>query len=392
MSQKLKWYHFLVGRILIIYSKAGGGHLSLAQGLEEALNEYFPGKFQITLFDPFPKIYASGYKTVGANFQDFWGKNFHLTDRPEIAKAIHTINEALILPRLKKIITQTQPDLIATTHALATVEVAKALEETGHSAKIAVLIADPFTPHLSWFTYKDADLYLSPTPEVTNLAVSMGIPPGKIKTTGWVVRRKFRESRPTLEAGSLRRTLGFEKDKFTIFLGGSGAGGGKIYQVAKLMARPATDKKHLSEVNCQVVAVCGMNRKLLVKIMKLAEDRPKLFHLFPYVNNVRELMAASNVVVGKAGPNLLFESILTGKPFLATGCLPGQEDGNLEFIKREDLGWVIPDPKGAVKLLEELISHRELIEEKLPNLKRVRQDHLNGARKAAEEVARLVED
>jgi hypothetical protein len=29
----------------------------------------------------------------------------------------------------------------------------------------------------------------------------------------------------------------------------------------------------------------------------------------------------------------MFEVIVAEKPFLATGCLSGQEDGNLEYIK-----------------------------------------------------------
>ncbi len=51
-------------------------------------------------------------------------------------------------------------------------------------------------------------------------------------------------------------------------------------------------------------------------------------------------MAASDVVMGKAGPNVLFESVVLGKPFIATTHFPGQERGNLAFIERYGLGYV----------------------------------------------------
>ena len=442
----------------------------MAQALEESLNEIQTSnfKFQIELADPFPKIYSSSYKTVGSGFRDFYGRNFHLTNRPEVARAMHTINEVLVNKKLKKIISQVKPDVIATTHALATMETAKALAELRLPSKLAIVIADPFTPHAVWYTFREADLYLSPTREVTSLLIKNRIPLEKIKTTGWLVRKKFRENLMDFEgwrlervshqapasalggedvgrerrtAGpfeitkTLRKTLGFDENKFTIFLGGSGQGGGKIYQIAKLIAQSTNDKEHitdntgqmtnsshtssvmghlskessaaghLSDVNCQVIVVCGMNKQLLGKLMKLAEERPKLFHLYPYVNNMRELLGASDVVVGKAGPNLLFESIFMEKPFLATGCLPGQEEGNLEFIKRENLGWVVEEPKEAVELLEELCNsnppdvksgsrpeRRDLISPIIPNLIRVRAQHLNGSQNAAAEIARLVQN
>src|SRR3989338_7209743 len=99
-------------KVLIIYSKTGGGHLSLAQGLEEVLQDYYPGKFKTKLIDPFPRLYASSYKRIGANLQDFWGKNYHLTDRPEIGKAIHILNKLMIGRNLEKLFREEQPQLV----------------------------------------------------------------------------------------------------------------------------------------------------------------------------------------------------------------------------------------------------------------------------------------
>ena len=60
--------------------------------------------------------------------------------------------------------------------------------------------------------------------------------------------------------------------------------------------------------------------------------------------------------MGKAGPNTLFESVTLGKPFVATAYIPGQEKGNLEFIRRHKLGWVALTAEEQQNLLTTLIA------------------------------------
>jgi UDP-N-acetylglucosamine:LPS N-acetylglucosamine transferase len=66
-------------------------------------------------------------------------------------------------------------------------------------------------------------------------------------------------------------------------------------------------------------------------------------------------MAAADVVMGKAGPNTLFESVMLGKPFIASAYIPGQEYANLSFIQRHGLGWVALQPRDLRSLLNTLI-------------------------------------
>ena len=59
--------------------------------------------------------------------------------------------------------------------------------------------------------------------------------------------------------------------------------------------------------------------------------------------------------MGKAGPNILFESVMLGKPFFATTFIPGQEQENLAFIQRQGLGWVAIHPEAQRTILLNLI-------------------------------------
>src|SRR5262249_40918972 len=75
----------------------------------------------------------------------------------------------------------------------------------------------------------------------------------------------------------------------------------------------------------------------------------------PYTREIGPVMAAADVIMGKAGPNMLFESVTLGKPFIATAYIPGQEEANLPFIQRYGLGWVAIQPEEQRALLSALI-------------------------------------
>ena len=55
-----------------------------------------------------------------------------------------------------------------------------------------------------------------------------------------------------------------------------------------------------------------------------------------------EVLGASDIVFGKAGPNFLFDSVACQKPFVSMTHIGGQEDGNVELIKKKKLGTLYP--------------------------------------------------
>jgi UDP-N-acetylglucosamine:LPS N-acetylglucosamine transferase len=53
---------------------------------------------------------------------------------------------------------------------------------------------------------------------------------------------------------------------------------------------------------------------------------------------------------------MLFETVTLGKPFIATSYIPGQEEANLEFIRRHKLGWVALRAEQQHLLLSKLLA------------------------------------
>ncbi len=76
--------------------------------------------------------------------------------------------------------------------------------------------------------------------------------------------------------------------------------------------------------------------------------------VFGFTNQVDELMAESDLVITKAGPGTIAEALAMNLPIIITSWLPGQEEGNVEFVVRSNVGRVSKDPRRVVELVNEL--------------------------------------
>lgn len=369
-------------KISLLYAKTGGGHKSLAQATIQALDQYCPGAFSYSIFDPFPEITASAYKRLSVQLQKLWKFSYDATNSPQISSFVHNLNSITTSEKLTNYFKKYRPQIVITNNGLVTTEMQLALQKSGVKAKTVVLFADPFTPHELWFSYKNADLYLCPTDQVAQIAVSRSLPPNRIKTIGWLTKGEFLPG--PMDKKLARETLGLEPNKFICFVGGAGQGGGKIYDICTALL----DHPRLLKTT-QVIVNPGANPGLTHKLMQLAQFLPQFFYIIPIAHNMRTLLSASDLVVGKAGPNFLFESIHTLRPFLATGCLPGQEEGNLDFIRDSHIGWVEENPQKAAAIIEKLSQNPSSLSQLIGNIQLVKSQHINAAQNLAAEIVKI---
>jgi 1,2-diacylglycerol 3-beta-galactosyltransferase len=99
-----------------------------------------------------------------------------------------------------------------------------------------------------------------------------------------------------------------------------------------------------------VLAICGRNRKLAARIR---EDNHAGVHVFGFVDNMPELLLASDLLVTRAGPGMIAEGLACGCPLLLTGYLPGQEEGNVKEVLDRGLGRFVPRPRDLVEAVSE---------------------------------------
>src|ERR1700686_4741509 len=127
--------------ILILTSKTGGGHVSLAEALRDLLERGVPtagsvyeqyasdtGAPAISIVDPQPSFFHLHYRFVSRKALWLWAAEFQFFDAPRRAILAHRVFTRLVRHRLDALLDKAQPDLIVTTYPFLTYEVMRVME------------------------------------------------------------------------------------------------------------------------------------------------------------------------------------------------------------------------------------------------------------------------
>lgn len=350
--------------ILILTSKTGGGHVSIAESLRDlitaqtrpATSPFTTDAAQlrapeITIIDPQPRFFHLHYRLVSRYALGLWAAEFQFFDTPGRARLAHSVFTGLVRRQLHALLDQVRPDLIITTYPFLSYEVARVLEQRPTSIPLALFFSDANGVHAAWLTEKHAAANFAPTRETYEQALALGFAPERLHHVGWPVRAQFLHAFQTSQETRQTQLTGLKlaPDRFTIFLQGGGEGAARVGRTIENILSPSNFSNEI-----QVILATGTNRVLQERY----QHTPHLAVL-PFTKEIAPIMAAADIVMGKAGPNMLFESVTLGKPFIATAYIPGQEEANLAFIERHGLGRVAIQPEEQRTLLSALIHQPE---------------------------------
>lgn len=335
---------------------AATGHASIAQAVAAALppsyqtqihNVSIPG---FSLYYPFYRYFpqlsqigfkASQRKTVYQTFQKLLGDSYRL--------------------KITKIIAQDRPDLIISTYYLAN----PTLEPIITHTPFINIITDPRT--ISAFLPSTQALnFVFDQKAFDYCHQALKIPAKNLTVSGWFVRPEYKPANKTL----IRRKLALSPDQLCLLLAAGSEGTNLILKIIPTFLSTA--------IPLTVFVACGNNQLLFDTVEKINQANCLLHKHAPvrliplrFVDNLYQYMQASDLVIGKAGPNLLFESVATHTPFFAITHISGQEDGNLDLIQDLHLGYVEENPLKANRLLKKIISHSQLLSTYKPHLEKL---------------------
>jgi 1,2-diacylglycerol 3-beta-galactosyltransferase len=322
-------------KILILMSDTGGGHRASAQALNQALDQQFPGSFDIQILDIWSRHGSWPYNKVVPVYQ-FLGKHpllwrtaFAYGSFP-VTKAFQEVITSLSNRKVfKQVIEKAAPDMVISVHPLChhiPIPIVQSLNVQRLKDKrplipFVTVVTDLASAHVTWFD-KRVDAYFVPSDEVRRLAIRAGISSDKIIMRGLPVRPAFwsESTKPKLLS---RRDLGLPlADKIVLLMGG-GDGFGGLSQIA------SAAMKALSKIpkSSQLIVVCGHNKRALRSLkQKLAPPSDSSVHVkvHGFLNNIDNYMAASDCLITKAGPGTIAEAMIRGLPVILSSYLPGQ--------------------------------------------------------------------
>jgi 1,2-diacylglycerol 3-beta-galactosyltransferase len=368
-------------KILILMSDTGGGHRSAAEAIVEGLEHIKPGQFDVQLFDffadgtPFPLNRASQLYRPAVNYSGFlWGWLWRMSDNQRRMELFLKLVIPWAKGELVQLLRRAMPQTIVSVHPLSNHLAVQALRKLDKSIPVITVVTDLVRAHVSWFC-PDVTLCIVPSDAVRQRALTCGLLPRKIQVVGLPVGLKFGQH--VGRKSELKGKLGLKPDLPALLLVGGGEGMGKVFRIARAIA-----EAHLP---AQLLVVAGRNRPLRQQLERVEWEIPTT--VLGFVDNMPELMAASDVIVTKAGPATISEAIVCGLPIILSGAIPYQEELNIAYVVENGVGQLAEEPEEIANLLEEWLQ---------PGSKELSRMARNARRlarpKATLEVARLIAD
>src|SRR5579862_6736840 len=344
-------------RALFLISDTGGGHRSAANAITAALDEIkSPYPFEHRIEDvaahcAFPLTQLGlGYSMALRYAPPVYGALYYATNGRRRYKALIRFCEPLYRERLRDLFISYQPDVIISVHPLLNHAALRARADAHmQHVPVVTVITDLGKVHESWLV-AEADAVVVPAREVYQRALSRGVPPSRLRLLGHPIHPKFDDVTGTRE--ELRAQLGLPSGAFIVMLMAGGEGGGKLLSTTLALAR--------ARLPIHMVVVCGRNEHLKQKLSEMAPALPTPMHVLGFTNQIPEYFRAVDLLVTKAGPGSLAEANAAQLPVVVYDYVPGQERGNVDFVRHNGLGLIaLQGASKVVSAVRSLISAPE---------------------------------
>jgi UDP-N-acetylglucosamine:LPS N-acetylglucosamine transferase len=321
--------------VLFATIAAGGGHVATANAMAEGLERLHPNAVNTRVSDVMAEF---GFEKLDARHKESWR---NMLKRPRLVRIGQRLTDAA--PALTRAaqnallndfakaasprIDALKTDLVVANHGWLATALTLARRKHGMRTRVLVFATEPFDASALWAEPR-AEWVVAPTLAAKESLVRLGVPASSVAVLGYPVSRAFTEA-PAQQAA--RTALGLEAG-FTclVSLGAEGLAGQALLLTEALLA-----------MEVQVIAVAGRNAELKSALDTLAESRSRL-HAVGFTDRMPTLLAASDLVVGKAGPASTMEALAVGRPVIATAYAGLNEERVVRFLQARHLGSYAP--------------------------------------------------
>ncbi len=335
--------------VLLFSVSIGAGHNLAAQAVVEEILKRYPD-CRTGIVDTFKYINPILDKVITGSYIEslkfnpkIWGYLYEQAEEGEKFIDLKQVFSRLASVKIEKLINEYEPQAIICTHAFPA-GVLSMLKAKGKFAVPLVGIMTDFTVHPFWI-YEQIDKFVLPCDELKYQVEEFHIPGEKIMTTGIPLRGQFARKVDRVEA---RKKFGLQ-DKTTILVMGGGLGLGEIENIIGTLSN--------SDLDLQVVSVTGKNDRLRTKLQLM--NTANTLRVLGYIDNIAEVMAASDIIITKPGGLTTAEVLAVGLPMIIVAPLPGQESRNTEFLLNSGVAVKVRKISHLVPQLKQLLSNEK---------------------------------
>lgn len=339
-------------KVLILSEAMGSGHTKAAEALIQGISHLEPTihtqilEVGITLNPVTTKLLIHSYLKMIIHSPSLWKKIYHYKQNKPFPNWMKFIIYHLFHRQMEVLLAQEKYSLIICTHPFTCISVSRLKRILGHPFTLCTVITD-FHVHGAW-VHSEVDAYLVANKHVYDQLINMGVPKNRITITGIPLRSHFWVKKNKQE---IRKKLKL-KDIPVVLIMGGGLGLGGIRQLAYSLLK--------WKEKIQVIICTGNNEKLRASLSRDEQFHHQHFHILGFVDNIDELMDASDLLITKPGGLTCFEALAKGLPLCIYQPIPGHEERNCDFLVDNHLAIRIDDSNSIDIWIEKLLISEQM--------------------------------
>ncbi|MFI5246384.1 MAG: glycosyltransferase, partial [Gemmatimonadales bacterium] len=211
-----------------------------------------------------------------------------------------------------------------------------ALDLAAPGVPLVTILTDlaDYPPHF-WIEERQRQYFICGTDRARGQALGAGHPAERVfQVSGMILNPRFYDYAAEEPPGD-RTTLGLDPAIPTALMMFGGEGSSEMLTIARVL--------DASGMDVQLIAVCGRNAKLEVR---LRSERLRIpMHVVGFTTEVARLMRMADLFIGKPGPASISEALEMGLPVIVdcnSGTIP-QERYNAQWVAEGGFGIAVRD-------------------------------------------------
>jgi len=328
-------------KIVILYNNSGSAHVSASKSLAHILGP----EYCVSFIDFSADIIAKAWriypdKLYNAKLKQRKFSRLNFMSRNTMPLLLKFSNWRTIR-FLREEISKKKPDLVISTIPFINSMVINVAKEKA----IPVVVVGLDQDLTNWLQGVDASLLkganikftldTTSSPIGVEQLAQIGISSENIINTGFPIRRSFREA-PPKDLARKKMQIGDDKFVVLVMFGGS---------ASNFMISLAKEFKQNNNKQLHILLVAGGNEEIKEKLKNYVFPKGVTAEIFGFVENIAEMMSASDLFIGKPGSLSVYEAIHLKLPMildLTKGAMT-HELATANFIKDMGLGLLLKD-------------------------------------------------
>lgn len=348
-------------KIIILYAKFGGGHLSAATSLKEYIDINYPWKYEVKLIDFFEytnnvlnKISTNFYAESVKHFPWIYWRMYYDTNHMATSNIVkHWLS--LLSFRMNKLIQEENPDIVVSCHPYASIMCSRIKEKKKLNFLLASIVTD-FALHELWVSgYENIDYIFVSHENMKKDLIWKWVDSKKVFVTWIPISNRFLWKFEKSEI--IKKYWLIDNKKTVLFFWGweYGLSNKRIINILKCFI---DHWKYL-----QVLVISWKNEKMKKKFENLVKQTKSenFVKVLGYTDKVPELMFVADLVVTKPGGLTTSESLSSWLPMLLINPIPGQEEENAQFLEEQGV-WINIDEKNCTEIVQDLFVTPNVLE------------------------------